>query len=171
MLVWSHFQNFESAGGAKHYSDVIMSTMVSEISSVSVVCPTAGQRKLQSSAALASVRRINRWPVDSPHKGPVMRKIFPFDDVIMNDKKLHKLLVSDLSINVSFSFPLIWAPFDRLLVKSENNSIKCEWYISFNIIISWYSKHESDFNSQNVLFFYFKNFKVFSELIISYSWI
>ena len=26
---------------------------------------------------------IHRWPVNSPHKWPVMRKIFPFDDVIM----------------------------------------------------------------------------------------
>ena len=26
---------------------------------------------------------IHRWPVDFPHKGPVMRKIFPFRDVIM----------------------------------------------------------------------------------------
>ena len=25
-----------------------------------------------------------RWPVNSPHKGPVMRKMIPFDDVIMN---------------------------------------------------------------------------------------
>ena len=24
------------------------------------------------------------WPVNSPHKGPVTRKMFPFDDVIMN---------------------------------------------------------------------------------------
>ena len=29
------------------------------------------------------VRRINRWPVDSPHKGPVMRNEFPCHDVIM----------------------------------------------------------------------------------------
>ena len=29
------------------------------------------------------VRGINRWPVNSPHKGPVTRKMFPFDDVIM----------------------------------------------------------------------------------------
>ena len=28
-------------------------------------------------------RRINQWPVDSSHNEPVMRKIFPFDDVIM----------------------------------------------------------------------------------------
>ena len=39
----------------------------------------ADQRKHQSSASLAFVR----WPVNSPHKGPVTRKMFPFDDVIM----------------------------------------------------------------------------------------
>ena len=27
---------------------------------------------------------IHRWPVNSLHKGPVTREIFPFDDVIMN---------------------------------------------------------------------------------------
>ena len=29
------------------------------------------------------MRGIHRWPVNSPHKGPVTRKMFPFDDVIM----------------------------------------------------------------------------------------
>ena len=29
------------------------------------------------------MRRISRWPVNSPHKIPVTRKKFPFDDVIM----------------------------------------------------------------------------------------
>ena len=29
-------------------------------------------------------REIHRWPVNSPHKGPVTRNTFPFDDVIMN---------------------------------------------------------------------------------------
>ena len=27
---------------------------------------------------------IHRWPVNSPHKGPVTRKMLPFDDVIMS---------------------------------------------------------------------------------------
>ena len=27
---------------------------------------------------------IHRWPVSSPHKRPVTRKMFPFDDVIIN---------------------------------------------------------------------------------------
>ena len=42
----------------------------------------ADQRKHQSSASLAFVRGIHRWPVHSPHKGPVTRKMFPFDDVM-----------------------------------------------------------------------------------------
>ena len=41
------------------------------------------QRKHQRSASLAFVRGIHRWPVNSPRKRPVMRKMFPFDDVIM----------------------------------------------------------------------------------------
>ena len=69
-----------------HYSDVMMSAMAFPITAVSIVCSTvcsgADQRKHQSSATLAFVRGIHRWPVDSPHKGPVTRKMFPFDDVI-----------------------------------------------------------------------------------------
>ena len=46
----------------------------------------ADQRTLQSSALPAFVRGIHRWPVNSPHKWPVTRKMFPFDDVIMHRK-------------------------------------------------------------------------------------
>ena len=55
-----------------------MSTMASQITSLAVVYSTvysgADQRKQQSSALLAFVRGIHRWPVNSPHKGPVTRK-------------------------------------------------------------------------------------------------
>ena len=58
-----------------HYNDVIMSVMASQITSASIiystVCSRADQRKHQSSASLAFVRGIHRWPVNSPHKGPV----------------------------------------------------------------------------------------------------
>ena len=40
-------------------------------------------KKHHSSASLASVWGIHRGPVNSPHKWPVTRKMFPFDDVIM----------------------------------------------------------------------------------------
>ena len=33
--------------------------------------------------SLAIVREIHGWPVNSPHKRPVTRKIFPFDVVII----------------------------------------------------------------------------------------
>ena len=48
----------------------------------STVCSNADQWKHQSSTSLAFVRGIHRWPVNSPHKWPVTRKMFPFDDVL-----------------------------------------------------------------------------------------
>ena len=70
-----------------HYSNVIMSAMASQMTGVSIacsaVCSDTDQRKHQSSSSLAFERGIHRWSVDSPHKGPVTRKMFPFDDVLM----------------------------------------------------------------------------------------
>ena len=70
-----------------HNNDVIMSAVASQITSLTIVYSTvysgADQRKHQSFASLAFVRGIHRWPVNSPHKWPVMRKMFPFVDVIM----------------------------------------------------------------------------------------
>ena len=70
-----------------HYHDVLMSAMASQITSLAIVYSTvysaADQRKHQSSASLSFVRGIHRWPMNSLHKGPVTRKTFPFDDVIM----------------------------------------------------------------------------------------
>ena len=71
----------------QHYNDVIMGAMASQITSLTIVYSTVywgvDQRKHQSSASLALVWGIHRWPVNSPHKCPVMRKVFPFDEVIM----------------------------------------------------------------------------------------
>ena len=71
-----------------HYNGVIMSAIAAQITSLTIVYSRVysgvDQRKYQSSASLAFVRGIYRWPVNSPHKGPVTRKIFPFDDVIMD---------------------------------------------------------------------------------------
>ena len=68
-------------------NDVIMSAMANEITSLTIVYSSvysgADQRQHQSSASLAFVREIHRWPVNSPHKEPVTRILFPFDDVIM----------------------------------------------------------------------------------------
>ena len=71
-----------------YYNDVIMGTMASQFTSLTIVYLTVysgpDKRKHQSSASLAFVRGIHRRSVNSPHKGPVMQKMFPFDDVIMS---------------------------------------------------------------------------------------
>ena len=88
-LCWCHdmetlYRYWSFAG---HYDDVIMGAMAYQITSLTIVYSTvysdADQRKHQSSASLAFVRGIRRRPVNSPHKWPVTRKMFPFDDVIM----------------------------------------------------------------------------------------
>ena len=55
--------------------------MASQITSTSTVYSTvysgADQRKHQSSTSPAYVQGIHRWPVNSQHKWPVTRKMFP----------------------------------------------------------------------------------------------
>ena len=71
-----------------HYDDVIMTMLASQITSLtvvySIVYSGVNQRKHRSSASLAFMRKIHRGPVNFPHKWPVTRKMFPFDDVIMD---------------------------------------------------------------------------------------
>ena len=70
-----------------HQNGVNMGAIGCQITSLTIVYSTvysnADRRKHQSYASPASVRGIHRWPVNSPHKWPVTRKMFPFDDVIM----------------------------------------------------------------------------------------
>ena len=74
-----------------HNCDVIMIMMASQITSLTIVYSTvysgADQRKHQSSMSLAFVRGILQWPVNSPLKGTIKRKMFSFDDVIVIIKK------------------------------------------------------------------------------------
>ena len=94
-----------------HYNGVIMSTMASQITSLmivySIVYTGVDQRKHQSSASLAFVRGIHRWPVNSPHKGPVTRKNFPFDDVIMQSS-FNALYHMRVGIIVAFMKLRLW---------------------------------------------------------------
>ena len=82
---------------------VIMTMMASQITSLTIVystvCSCEDQRKHQSSTSLAFVRGIHRWPVNSPHKGPVTRKMFPFDEVIMWYHMASWILVTTASGN------------------------------------------------------------------------
>ena len=60
------------------YNDVIISAMASQITSLSIVCWTV------CSGADASGKGVHRCLVNSPHKGPVTRKMLQFHDVIMD---------------------------------------------------------------------------------------
>ena len=90
---------------SNNYSDVIMSTVASQITSLSIVYSTvyssADQRKHQSSASPVFVWGIHQWPVNCLHKWPVVWKMFPFDDVIM----LSLLIVHPKSPCASELFP------------------------------------------------------------------
>ena len=87
-----------------------MGKMASQITSLTIVSSTvytgAYQRKHQSSASLAFVWGIHRAPGNSPHKSPVTREMFPFDDVIM-----HTCLGSKMSYkNMSLLYLILYKP-------------------------------------------------------------
>ena len=109
-----------SVSWENHYSNVLMSAMASQITNVlivcSAVCSGADQRKHQSSALLAFVGGIHQLPVDSPHKGPVSRKMFPFADAML-----------ELPPPSPPSPEMTWAPSDR----QQQNPIN-RWNIHVN---------------------------------------
>ena len=72
-LQWRHNEHDGVSNHQPEPSDCLLNNLFSG----------ADQRKHQSSASLTFVRGIHRWSVNSPHKGPVTRKMFPFDDVII----------------------------------------------------------------------------------------
>ena len=123
MEKWLHHRTFYG-----HYSDIIMSVMASQITRLIIVYLTVhsstDQRKHQSSTSLAFVWGIHRWPVNSPHKGPVTRKMFPFDDVIMD-------VVTQLCLN--FNSIVCW----KLVQADDKEIIKAKLYWPSVLEIYW----------------------------------
>ena len=137
-----------------HYDDVIMGTMASQITSLAIVYSFvysgADQSKHQSSASLAFVWGIHRGPVNSPHKWPVTRKMFPFDDVNMRHDyfiiQKSRMSGSRSSTAVSLSLILFCVCLKReywdltFLTASRYNENVNRFLWSFHInvaIISW----------------------------------
>ena len=81
-------------------------------------------RKHQSSASLALVRGIPRWLMNILHKGPVTRKIFPFDDVIMSNWKSRiqvfpfRFTLYRYSVWFSFTRVATWPTFVKYVICS-----------------------------------------------------
>ena len=107
---------FTHAHSMWHYIDIMMSAMASQITGVlivcSAVCSSEYQRKHQSSASLTFVRGIHRWPVDYPHKGPVTRKMFPFDDGIMGVGFMHWLHITMVYNTIPLSVIIYYNQFN-----------------------------------------------------------
>ena len=103
-----------------------MSAMAPQITSLTIVYlmaySGADQRKHQSSASLAFARGIHRWPVNSPLKGPVTRKMFPFDGVIMISseiKLLHQIVFPMSGVTYLSTFEqLLQTTLQYLYIKS-----------------------------------------------------
>ena len=110
-----------------HYSDVIMGVVASQITSLTIVYSTAysdaDQRKHQSSASLAFVRGIQRWPVNSSHKWPVTPVMFPFDDVIMNKEQWY--IQISFCMHNDISLPV----FECFCVKSFKPNLNLDTFI------------------------------------------
>ena len=66
-----------------HCSDVILSTMGIKSTASRLFIQAQIKGNIKVPASLDFLGAIHRWPVNSPHKGPVTRKMFPFDDAIM----------------------------------------------------------------------------------------
>ena len=134
-----------------HYNGVIMSVMASQITSLTIVHSTlysgADQRKHQSSASLAFVRGIYRWSVNSPHKGPVTQKMFPFDEVIMVTEILITFPVLNSHFTDHFFFNIKYFYTDETMGSGTKFIILCCLYSAgfvhvddLNPVINWACK-------------------------------
>ena len=141
-----------------NYSDVIMGAIASQITSLMTVYSTvysdADQRKHQSTASLAFVRGIHQWPVNSPHKRPVTRKMLPFDDVIMyicyafytpgwcGDQNTECQFLSGIGYEHKM--------FKQESVENTSMYKGVQWYL---VILKYYLRRENKANEIKVLFY------------------
>ena len=142
-----------------HYDDFIMGAMASHFTSLTIVYSTfysgADQRKHQSSMSLVFVQGIHRKPANSPHKWPVTRKMFPFDDVIMRRRSwfmpwhyyTNLVLISiqtgwKMKFRVEFMQSLFWVILQR------TEQIKNKWV---------WEKIDKNMFRENIIFLVFVN--------------
>ena len=98
---WFHSINYERSYDwyNSHYIDVIMTTMASQITSLTMVYSTvysdADQKKTSKFRVTGLCVGNSPGPVNSPHKGLVTRKMFPFGDVIIQTECVHMCIIED----------------------------------------------------------------------------
>ena len=64
--------------------------------------------------------------VNSPHKGPVTRKMFPFDDVIMGNVNRHAALQSKQTLHLFKTFEFKFQVQITLLLYETSNSLQLQ---------------------------------------------
>ena len=118
-----------------------MCEIASQITSAScvysTVCSGADQIIYQSSSSLAFVRGIHRWQVNFPHKEPVTRKMFPFDDVNMCEDwrqplRNYPYLTSRGIKPIKKKWPLFAENLSKCILLNENVFVLSK--ISLNLI-------------------------------------
>ena len=130
-----------------------MGAMASQFTSITIVYSTvysgADQRKHQSSESLAFVRGIHRWPVNSPHKWPVARKMLPFDDVIM------KLRICKIITNVNNDTDTMVSLSCYQLTYVMGLQFQTSWINTF--WLSWNMRHHNLETRLTLLTLYYRN--------------
>ena len=129
-MSWTVVNKMSKAMKIHHYCDVIMCAMAFQITSLtivySIVHSGADQRKHQSSASLAFVQGIHPRSVNSLHKWPVTRKMFPLDNVIMAD--FEKWHIEKLRVGTRNSHCKVFL-ISSVIGVQEGINIDCEWLI------------------------------------------
>ena len=140
-----------------------MSAMTSQIINLTIVYSSvysgADKRKHQSSASLAFVREIHRWPVNFPHKGPVKRKMCPFDDVIM--KRWWEITLQ-YSVGKCLRFSTYQIPSVFLMFYFIQTHLKIITIIQQAILV----KPAYKTNERNILYLHYFYVSITDEVVI-----
>ena len=147
----------------QHYNDLTMSAMTSQIISLTIVYSSVysgtDKRKHQSSASLAFVREIHRSPVNFPHKGPVKRKMCPFDDVIM--KRWWEITLQ-YSVGKCWRFSTYQIPSVFIIFYFIQTHLKIITIIQQVILV----KPAYKTNVRNILYLYYLYVSITDEVVI-----
>ena len=106
-----------------HYNGVVLSAIASQIPGASIVRLTvySGRSNKTSKLCVTDLCEGNPLWGDSLHKGPVTRKKFPFDDVIMQKSKRNKAQVKYVDILLATMCESAWLIWTYSVQKSNTH--------------------------------------------------
>ena len=122
-----------------------MGVISSQITNLAIVFSTvysgAEENNHHSTASLAIVLGIHRWPVISPHKWPVTRKMFPFDDIIMENMSSpisqHHCLGVISNVYICTDHPGKATIIISIQPFCHSHFVPCPWIISTLLLRIW----------------------------------